>query len=184
MANEAQDYSQYAPQAGYYAPSNDHSSHIVELTDPEEILNEFQLELSGLQRDAKGKVTAVPGSGPLLNSEGVSAISGMLKSLLNKMSSLSTYSKQEITSLLWSNQNELIDKMMYRNIYGIKNDSDASRICQEFFNYMLMITSGRSNMERLNDKKFFRGSTHEQRTAMETPRQGFSSMFRVFGGKH
>lgn len=164
-------------QQGYSQPPSGHSSYIRELTDHSDELEKFYLQLLGMTRDGKGTAVPIPGLQKIVNEQGANRLMAQLSSILHSITDLTSLSESEIKNQEWENMMAIISLITEKSHeWALKNDSDKSAILTMFYNYMHPILN-RAHMDRLNDKKFFRGITQEQTTKIQNSGGGGGSFF-------
>lgn len=151
-------------QPNFSAPMNNYAGTIITMTNPEDELYKLELTLRNniLDRDGNPKKAGEP----LMNEEGISAVIGLVQSVVNRVTIMSNLKDQEIRVLMDFLADALAkDLMMNRVTYGIKSGVSRERI----FSSALMtafITMKRAFEE--GDRRFWKGSQQEITTRVES----------------
>lgn len=153
-------------------PMNNYGGSIIYLTNPDNELRKLELTLRNAIEDEQGNV--ISKGPPLLNEEGIRSIVGLVQSVVNQVTIMSSLQEWEVESIGDMLADTLArDLMVNRKSYQIINASARDRI---FTNALITarVTMNRARNE--SDKRFWKGSTQEITTRVDTDQQrrGFS----------
>lgn len=150
-------------QPNFSSPINNYAGTIITMTNPEDELYKLELTLRNniLDRDGNAKRAGEP----LMNEEGISAVVGLVQSIVNRVTIMSNLKDQEIRMLMDVMADTLArDLMMNRVVYGIKTGVSRDRI------YSSALMTGFITMKRAfeeGDRRFWKGSQQEITTRVE-----------------
>jgi len=153
------------------APSNNYGGSIIYLTNPENELRKLELTLRNAVENEKGEVV-IKGEA-LLNEDGIRSVMGIMQSIVNQVTIMSSLQDWEVVSLTDFLADTLArDLMVNRNTYEITNASARDKI------YFCALSTARITLNRgrnESDKKFWKGSTQEITTRIDSEqKRGFS----------
>jgi len=154
-------------------PFHQFGSSIILLTNPENALNKLELVFRNVRESEDGKL--LPCGKPLMNNEGINSVIGTLQILINQISILSNFEKNEIASLIEFTADTLIKDLMINRVkYQMVSSTARDRV---FFSLaQVFATLKRGYLG--DDKKFWKGSVQEIHTRAETPKKdGILSRF-------
>ena len=161
----------------YASPMHSYGSTVLQLTDPKEVLADFEYKLRRIVKRADGTLAHL--GKPLLNDEGIADVIGMVSSLANQVGVLTDIKGKEHFALIDYHVDKLIISLMLKKkAYGIRHDSDRNLIMAEFIGYVYTtLARGRDGGER----RFLKGSMQEIQTNVTSGNQkGVLSAFNPF----
>jgi len=110
----------------YPSGSNVHANNMVELTNPDAIINNLELAYRGY-KNIGGK--EVKWTEPLLNDTGCMSVIYQIRSIVNQDSILSWLSERQINNIMENFSETLIlDLMINRKLYAVKTYVDMSKV--------------------------------------------------------
>lgn len=160
------------PPSYFSSPLQNYGGNILYLTNPDSELHKLELTLRNEVEDDNGELHSR--GEPLLNEEGVRSVIGLVQSIVNQVTIMSSLQDWEVESIGDMLADTLArDLMVNRKRYGITNASARDKV---FFSVLstARITMNRGRNE--SDKRFWKGSTQEITTKVDTTgqRRGFS----------
>lgn len=148
---------------GYLNPMQNYQGTILQLTNPESELYRLELSLRNMRLNGNGDI--VQTGEPLLNDMGINSVLGQVQALMNQVTIMSNFEKNDIEKLMDYLADTLArDLMMNRVKYAVKNGYDRDKI------YFQSLTSAFITLKRALDegeKRFWRGSQQEITTRIE-----------------
>ena len=160
----------------FEAPMYQYGNTMIQLTNPESILEKMDLTFRSMMMDHKGKPYSV--GPPLMNELGISAVRGQVQSIVNQTTVMSNFNKNDIPMLMDFLGDTLAkDLMMNRETYGM-TFTTRDKV------YFVSLTSAFICMKRALDegeKRFWKNSQHEVRSTVEGTGGGQGPIKRLFG---
>lgn len=148
---------QYANKEGYLSPMQSYQGTILQLTNPEAEMYKLELSLRNMKIDNNGKLVKL--GEPLLNEIGISSVIGQVQALMNQVTIMSNFEKNDIEKLTdYLGDTLARDLMLNRIKYEIKDGYDRDKI------YFQSLTCAFVTMKRAleqGEKRFWKGSQQE-----------------------
>jgi len=168
MEQQQQQESPTVKSSPYQSPMWHYGSSIITLTNPKSSLHDLELTYRGV-RETEGNKFIVVGK-PLMNEEGINNVIGLIQSIVNQVTILGNFNKEEVPQVLEFLADTLAkDLMMNRKDYGISDSTARDKI---FFS---AITTSFITMKRAfeeGDRRFWKGSVQEVKTTIDSPNRG------------
>jgi hypothetical protein len=159
-------YAQESPQVRttpYASPMHQYGSSILLLTNPENELYKMELTFRNMKLDRQGNPQTA--GDPLMNESGISAVIGVIQSVVNQSTVMSNLSKGEVPIMMDFLGDTLAKDMMINRIpYGITSTTARDKI------YFIALSSAFMTLKRAyeeGDKRFWKGSVQEISTRVE-----------------
>lgn len=149
----------------YASPMHAYGSSILSLTNPKEELRRMELSFRCVKELSDGTYESI--GDPLMNEYGINSVIGIIQSIVNQVTVMSSLSKNEIPLLIDYLADVLAPDLMINRVpYGIKSFASRDKI---FFMSLTtsFITMKRAYEEGISDKKFWRGSVQEITSRVE-----------------
>lgn len=160
------------------SPVNQNSQTILQMTDPQAMIEEFRLGMKGIEIDYEGNEKKI--SEPLLNDIGIRAMIAHAKSLVNQDTIMSHFNEKQVKALINFNGQALIrDMLLNAPRYELKI-YNKDKIHTMFMN-LAYATAFRSNEG--GERRFWKGSQQEITQRIEginNQKKGFFS--KLLGG--
>ena len=158
------DYPMPTNQPNFSSPMNNFAGTIITMTNPDDELYKLELTLRNNMLDREGNPKSA--GEPLMNEEGISAVIGIVQSIVNRVTIMSNLKDMEIRMLMDVLADTLArDLMMNRIDYGVKSGVSRDRI------YSSALMTGFITMKRAfeeGDRRFWKGSQQEITTRVES----------------
>lgn len=152
----------------YQNPMREYQGSILELTDLENPIAQIYSLLKGIDIDMNGQ--EVQTSEPLLNDLGVAAVLRLCKGSINRISSMSMYTEDEVPKIVMYLADTLIrDLMVNHHIYNIQTPNARSQIVNIV---ITMAYATNKQAQENNMKRFLKGSQQEITTRVDAQGTG------------
>lgn len=162
------------------APMHQYGSSILFLTNPQDEIFKMEACFRNVTVEDNGNIR--PNGPPLMNEEGISAVIGMVQSVVNQNTSMSDLDKNDVERHIGLLYDTLIrDLMIHRNKYGIANQNDRYKIVQQALQTAHITLKRPFNG---GERRFLKGTVQEIQTTVSQQKQGgVLSMLNPWGKK-
>lgn len=163
----------------YASPLHNFGSSIILMTNPDEEIYKMELAFRSMYQDKDGNIHVT--GDPLMNDLGINAITGIVQSLVSRLTIMSNINDNEVRNLMDFLGDTLSrDLMMNRIKYDIKTVSARDKI------YFTALSTAFVTLKRgfeEGEKRFWKGSQMEITNRMEggNEKKGFLSNILGWG---
>lgn len=164
-------------QSKYSTPFSQYQASIINITNPNDLIQVIEMNLRGLMVNSEGEVVPISKTAkPIINEEGIKAIISMVQSIISQNTVMSNLEKNEVKGIMQSLIFTLdLQLLLNKENWGIKDCEDRSRIAIMVLN-PCYICLKRSFSE--GEREFWKGAIGEyvHHTAQQgTARRSFWS---------
>lgn len=173
MGMMPQDYPMPDNMPNFSSPMMDRTGNIMLMTSTKEELDNLKLVLRNQIKDDKGRILQI--GKPLLNEKGVTAVIGMVQSLMHRVTIMSSLKEREIGMLMLEVADSLNYILMLNRVnFEIKDQSSRISI---HHNALMHVYVTLKRAENNGDRQFWKGSQQEITTRLESNAERNRSLF-------
>ena len=180
MAEEIQQQPQIVKPNYMAAPMHQYGSSILFLTNPQDEIFKMEACFRNVTIDDEGNVK--PNGLPLMNDEGISAVIGLVQSVVNQNTNMSDLDKWDVENHVMLLADTLArDLMVHRKKYGIRNGNDRYKIFSQ------AVQTAHITLKRAftgGERRFWKGSVQEIETRVNQQKQGALSFLNPWKNKN